>query len=105
MSARPRRRSAGEVEPDPARVMAGWTPRFVADRARADEAMRLYRELGFEVAADVVDADDLSPDCGDCRIAMALRFRMIYTRRAPGVVAPPATRAARGRRRKETPDV
>ena len=103
MSAVPRRRSAGEIEPDPARVMAGWTPRFVADRARADEAMRLYRDLGFEVEADLVDADDLSPDCGDCRIAMALRFRMIYTRRPPRTAVTPAP-SARKRRRKETPD-
>ena len=75
------RRTGAEVAPDPARIAAGWEPRFVADGARADEAVRLYRELGFEVVADPVTAEHLSPDCGDCRIVVALRFQMIYTRR------------------------
>ena len=74
-------RGRAEVAPDPARIAAGWEPRFVADGARADEAVRLYRELGFEVAADPVTPENLSPDCGDCRVVMALRFQMIYTRR------------------------
>jgi len=72
--------------------MAGWEPRFVADPARAEEAIRLYRELGFEVVADLIESKDLSPDCGDCGLAMALRFRMIYTRRPPRAAAPAASR-------------
>jgi hypothetical protein len=91
--ARTGRRSAGEVAPDPKRIMAGWEPRFVADRARAEEAIRLYRDLGFEVVADLIEPDDLSPDCGDCGLAMALRFRMIYTRRPPPAVAKVAARS------------
>jgi hypothetical protein len=70
-----------EVAPDPRRIADGWQARFVADGARADEAVRLYRELGFEVAADPIAPEHLSPDCGDCRVVIALRFQMIYTRR------------------------
>ena len=69
------------VQPDPVRIADGWEFRFAADGARADEALRLYRELGFEVAADPVAPKNLPPDCGDCRIVTALRFQMVYTRR------------------------
>ena len=69
------------VTPDPARVADGWEPRFVADGARAEEAVRLYRELGFETVADPVVPGNLPGDCGDCAIVTALRFHMIYTRR------------------------
>lgn len=75
---------AGEGVPvaaDPARVAAGWVFRFVADRARAEEAVRLYQELGFEVAADPVAPGNLAQDCEGCPVVDALGFRMIYTRR------------------------
>jgi hypothetical protein len=105
MSARrtPRTPSSGEVAPDPARIAAGWEFRFAADRARADETVRLYRELGFEVAADPIVPRNLSPDCGDCRLVSALGFQLIYTRR-PGTAGATAPAATRGRKRKEKAD-
>ncbi len=69
--------------PDPARLEAGWERRFVADGQRADEAIRLYEELGFEVAADPVPPEALTGACTDCQLLMLLRFRTIYTRRPP----------------------
>ena len=72
------------IAPDPARAAAGWERRFVADAARADEAMRLYAELGFEVCADPLAPEDLTGGCEDCRLLMLRTFRTIYTRRRPG---------------------
>jgi hypothetical protein len=90
----PRRLAPGEVAPDPARLAAGWQPRFAAFGARAEEAIRLYRDLGFEVVADPFVPEQLSPVCGDCRIVTTLRFCMIYTRR-PDARAKAEVRPAR----------
>jgi hypothetical protein len=72
------------LAPDPARLAEGWERRFVADGPRADEAIRLYEELGFEVVADPLVPADLSGECEDCRLLMLARFRTIYTRRKRG---------------------
>ena len=69
------------VQADPARIAQGWTGRFIVDPRRAEEEVRLYRELGFEVVADPVDPAHMANDCRDCRLL--LEFKMIYTRRAP----------------------
>lgn len=76
--------SEAALAPDPERVAAGWERRFVADAARADEAMRLYAQLGFEVCADPLEPEELAGECEDCRLLMLLQFRTIYTRRPPG---------------------
>jgi len=75
--------SEAALTPDPARVAAGWERRFIADARRAEEAMALYQSLGFEVVADPVRLDGLDTDCQDCRLAMLLQFKTIYTRRPP----------------------
>jgi hypothetical protein len=72
-----------EIEPDPARIAAGWTRRFIAEEHRAEEAVQLYRELGFEACADPVRQQDVKGECEDCKLMMLLRFRMVYTRRRP----------------------
>jgi len=77
---------------DRARIADGWERRFVADRARAEEAKRLYGELGFEVVADPVAPEDLPDGCGPCRLAGELQFRIVYTRRQSGVRRPPDPR-------------
>ena len=69
---------------DPARLAAGWEPRFVADGRRAEEAVALYESLGFDVAADPVRIETLDPDCADCQLVMLLGFRTIYTRKREG---------------------
>ena len=73
--------SEASLAPDPARVADGWERRFIADGERAAEAIRLYEELGFEVAADPIRQEELGSDCTDCQLLMLLQFRTIYTRR------------------------
>ncbi len=73
--------SEAEIEPDPARIADGWTRRFVADSRRADEAVELYRELGYEACADPVRQDDVKGDCEECKLLMLLQFKMVYTRK------------------------
>ncbi|HET9982323.1 MAG TPA: hypothetical protein VFQ38_01995 [Longimicrobiales bacterium] len=69
--------------PDPRRLAEGWEYRFVADGVRAEEAVALYRALGFEVCAEPVDGARIADACAECRLAVMLRFRAIYTRRRP----------------------
>lgn len=70
------------LQADPSRVAAGWTRRFIADAARAEEAIGLYEALGFEVCADPVRAEEIADECEDCRLLAALQFKTIYTRRS-----------------------
>lgn len=76
--------AAGAFEPDPARIAAGWQPRFVADAARTREAVELYQALGLEVCADPVRGSAAAEQCRDCQLVALLQFRMIYTRRPQG---------------------
>ena len=69
------------LEADPARIAAGWERRFVIERPRVDELMRLYEELGYEVVADPNPAALGNEEgCAECPVASVLEFRMIYTR-------------------------
>jgi len=72
--------SQEQFEADPRLVAQGWQRRFMADGRRAVEAMDLYRELGYEVRAEPVGAEEVADECGDCQLLMALRFTTIYTR-------------------------
>ena len=69
------------IRPDPARIAEGWEPRFVVEARRVPEYVDLYASLGFEVLADPVRRDHVAPSCSDCRVAILLDFRTIYTRR------------------------
>ncbi|OGF22408.1 MAG: hypothetical protein A2V63_10090 [Candidatus Eisenbacteria bacterium RBG_19FT_COMBO_70_11] len=73
--------SDAQIEADPARVAEGWERRFVADGARAEEMIALYRELGFEVVADPIRPDHIGDQCESCQLLIRLQFKMIYTRR------------------------
>jgi len=73
--------SEAQLGPDPARVAEGWERRFIADGQRAEEAIRLYAELGFEVAADPLKPEEMAGECTDCQLLMLLQFKTIYTRR------------------------
>ncbi len=73
------------------RAAAGWEFRFVAEGARAEEMVRLYHELGFEVVSDPVAEDEVGeagPECDACRSIAAERFLAIYTRRRPLSASP-----------------
>ena len=69
-----------QLEPDPARVAAGWQRRFITDATRGEEMMELYRQLGYEVCADPVRVEELSDDCQGCRVVIESQFVTIYTR-------------------------
>jgi hypothetical protein len=57
----------------------------VVEGRRVREYVDLYDSLGFEVAADPVRREQVTGDCDDCRIALLLEFKTIYTRlRRPG---------------------
>jgi hypothetical protein len=76
-------RAEGQIGPDPERLAQGWERRFVVEARRADEFVRLYESLGYEVCADPVRREQVDDGCDDCRIALLLDFRSIYTRRRP----------------------
>ncbi len=81
--------SGGAPEPpvgipaDPELEAAGWERRFLADEARAEEALETYRELGFEVMAVELTPSTLGPKCGSCAATICSAYVLIYTRR-PG---------------------
>jgi hypothetical protein len=75
--------SDGILAADPARLADGWERRFIADGVRAEEAMALYREMGYEVVADPLRREDTRAECEGCQLIALLQFRMIYTRRPP----------------------
>ncbi len=69
------------LEGDPERLADGWERRFIADGRRAEEAIELYEQLGYEVCADPVRRDDVGDDCDDCQLVALLKFVTIYTRK------------------------
>jgi len=73
--------SEAQIAPDPERIAAGWERRFIADGPRIQEMTALYEELGFEVVADPVKAEQMGDDCQDCQLLIILEFKTIYTRR------------------------
>jgi len=71
----------GDTRPDPERIRAGWVHRFVATGVRAEEMAELYRELGYEVAADPVVTHTLDGGCVVCLTSGGEQYLSIYTRR------------------------
>ncbi len=72
--------SEAQLEPDPARIAAGWERRFITDAARSKEMLELYRQLGYEVCADPVRPEELLDDCQGCAVVAESQFVTIYTR-------------------------
>jgi hypothetical protein len=58
-----------------------WERRFVADPARAREAVEVYTRAGFDVRAEPLSPEDLREECASCQLVQAGLFRVIYTRR------------------------
>jgi hypothetical protein len=73
--------SEAQLEPDPVLKAAGWERRFVADARRADEAIELYTQLGYEVRTEPVLPEELGDECEDCQLVAAFKFKTIYTRK------------------------
>lgn len=84
----------GRVRPDPARLAAGWTHRFVIETGRVADFARLYEASGFEVAVDPVPPELLDDDCLDCRLVAALQFVSVYTRPRADADGPAPPRAS-----------
>lgn len=61
---------------------ASWERRFVADAARARDALVLYAAAGFEVLAVPAEPQDFDAGCDSCALARSGMFQVIYTRRA-----------------------
>ena len=60
----------------------GWEKRFTADDPRLTEAIEMYKELGFEVHLEPVDAS--SEECTNCLTDFTARYKTIYTRPRKG---------------------
>ena len=74
--------SEAQLAADPARLAAGWERRFVIERPRVAELLRLYEASGYEAVADPLRADASQDEgCAACPVAGALEFCMVYTRR------------------------
>jgi hypothetical protein len=58
----------------------GWERRFITDVDRADEAVQVYSQLGFEVHVEPVLASELGGDCNQCALVAGCQFQTIYTR-------------------------
>ena len=56
----------------------GWEKRFTMDEPRLSEAAEQYKEIGFEVLIEPVDAS--SEECTRCMTVMSDRYKTIYTR-------------------------
>ena len=65
-------------------LAAGWQRRYVADEARAKEALATYGALGFEVLAQPIEAEQVPASCGDCSAAVCKSYVLIYTRAPAG---------------------
>ena len=64
----------------------GWQRRFAAAEPRLSEAVKMYKEAGFEVHLEPLKAVEEPPErgCQGCRICfqgVEDRYRVIFTRR------------------------
>ena len=75
-----RAEAQAQVRPDPARLDQGWVRRFVIEARRAEEYVRLYESIGYDVVADPVRREQVDDRCDDCRVVLLLDYRTIYTR-------------------------
>jgi hypothetical protein len=53
----------------------------MADPKQAEEAARLYTELGFEVRAEAIRPSELSELCGSCGLVTCRAYMTVYTRK------------------------
>ncbi len=70
-------------EADDRLVAAGWVRRYSVDADRVEEAIELYRSLGFDVLTRKLTTADYDPVCRGCIASVCPEHVLIYTRRAP----------------------
>ncbi len=68
------------VEADPRLVAEGWVRRHLADPARAEESIELYKSMGYEVRAQKLSPADFGPGCSGCAPVVGRTCVLIYTR-------------------------
>jgi hypothetical protein len=73
--------SGAQIEPDPILVADGWERRFTADAQRAQEAIELYTNLGYEVRAESLLPEQFTGECENCYSQVTDTFKTIYTRK------------------------
>ena len=73
--------SDAQLQPDPALVAEGWERRFTADAQRAQEAIELYTQLGYEVRAESLLPEQFTGECEGCQSQVISTFKTIYTRK------------------------
>ena len=66
---------------NPKLVAEGWERRFMADGRRLNEYVELYTALGFEVHTEMIQPEEIGPECTDCRLIICRQFVTLYTRR------------------------
>lgn len=62
-------------------VAEGWVRRFLADEARAREAVDTYGAAGFEVHLQRLLPDDFAEKCSDCAASVCTSYVVVYTRK------------------------
>jgi hypothetical protein len=62
-------------------VAQGWVRRFLADEARAREAVDTYSAAGFEVHLQKLVPDDFEEKCSDCAATVCISYVVVYTRK------------------------
>ncbi len=66
---------------DPRLVADGWQRRFMADGQRLTEYVDLYTSLGYEVRTEIVQPEEIGPECADCRLIVCRQYVTLYTRK------------------------
>jgi hypothetical protein len=66
---------------DPKLEAEGWQRRFMADGQRLKEYMDLYTSLGYTVRTEMVQPEEIGPECTDCRVIICRQFVTLYTRK------------------------
>ncbi|MDH3943645.1 MAG: hypothetical protein OEV06_06100 [Anaerolineae bacterium] len=73
-----------QFKPDPELAAQGWERRYTADPLRADEAIQLYSELGYEVRIETVKPEEFTDACQACGLTACHTYSTIYTRKNKG---------------------
>ena len=73
--------SDAQLQPDAILVAEGWERRFTADAQRAQEAIELYTQLGYEVRAESLLPEQFTGECEGCHSQVISTFKTIYTRK------------------------
>lgn len=66
---------------NPELLEQGWQKRFVTDENRVEEAVQLYRELGFEVHSEPLKSPEPVTACSGCVLYASCNYITIYVRK------------------------